>query len=478
MTKTLYWYDFEAGGANPRVDRPSQFAGIRTDEQLNIISEPLVEYCQLAPDYLPHPEACLITGITPQKQRREGLIEAEFAALIHAQFSTPGTTIAGYNNLRFDDEMTRFMLYRNFYDPYAYSWQNDNSRWDLVDLVRACYALRPDGIEWPQVDDKVSFKLELLSQANGIAHTQAHDAMSDVYATIGMAQRIKQAQPRLYDYYYQKRRKSAVAQLLDEALVQAKPLVHISAHYGTEQGNVTWVLPLAHHPSQANTVIAWRLDNDPNDWRTHSPEAIREALYTRKADLQEQGITRPGLVTISTNKCPFIAPASTLEASRAETFGLDWATAMQARQTLIDNHELRDNLLQVFQLAEPPAPMDDDVDAALYSGPFFSQQAKSQMEMIRGSHPDQLGSLALPWDDARLPEMLFRYRARNFGHTLSHAEQQKWRRFCQERLMHGYRGGLSVDDFVLKLEHLAEVNQQNSRNMAILKALAEYIQSL
>ena len=479
MNKTLYWYDFESGGANPRADRPSQFAGLRTDEDLNIIGEPLVEYCQLSPDYLPHPEACLITGITPQKQLRSGLPEFEFARLIHNQLAQPGTTAVGYNNVRFDDEMTRFMLYRNFYDPYAWSWQNQNSRWDLVDLVRACYALRPEGIEWPQLDGVVTFKLDQLSVANNIEHAQAHDALSDVHATIGMARLIKQAHPRLYDFYYSRRRKATVQQMLDEAMVQVKPLVHVSAMYGSQQGNVSWIIPIAHHPLQANAVIVWRLDKDPTAWLNSDVETIRGLLYSSKHDLLEQGLERPGLMTITTNKCPFIAPLTTLSHERAEYFGLSWEQAQTHLTTLVNNPSLRELLLQVYNASsDEQGAIKDDVDVALYSGPFFSEQAKSQMAMIRDSAPEQLASLDLPWDDERLAEMLFRYRARNFPHTLSHPEQLRWRQFCHERLTQGSQYHLSLDEFILKLEQLAHEQQQNQRNMTIIKSLADYIQSL
>lgn len=479
MNKTLYWYDFESGGVNPRADRPTQFAGLRTDEALNIIGEPLVEYCQLSPDYLPHPQACLITGITPQKQQHSGLPEYEFARLIHQQLAQPGTTTVGYNNIRFDDEMTRFMLYRNFYDPYAWSWQNQNSRWDLVDLVRACYALRPEGIEWPQIDGQVSFKLDQLSVANNIEHAQAHDALSDVHATIGMARLIKNAQPRLYDFYYSRRRKAMVQQMLDEAMVQAKPLVHVSAMYGSQQGNVSWVVPIGHHPQQANAVIAWRLDKDPAQWLNSDSETMRTLLYTSKQALLEQGAEKPGLVTITTNKCPFIAPLSTLSNERAEHFGLAWAQAQEHLHTLLNNPALREHLLQVFNTKkENIEPAKEDVDLALYSGPFFSEQAKSQMAMIRESSAEHLTSLDLPWDDERLPEMLFRYRARNFSHTLTHSEQLRWRQFCQQRLTQGSQHHLSLDEFILQLEQLAHEQQQNQRNMNIIKSLADYIQNL
>jgi exodeoxyribonuclease-1 len=56
----------------------------------------------------------------------------------------------GYNSLRFDDEVTRNTLYRNLYSPYDREWQNGNSRWDIIDMVRACHDLRPEGIVWPR----------------------------------------------------------------------------------------------------------------------------------------------------------------------------------------------------------------------------------------------------------------------------------------------------------------------------------------
>jgi len=198
---TLYWHDYETFGIDPKRDRPVQFAGIRTDEALNIIGAPLVIYCQPANDFLPSPQACMITGISPQLALKEGVNEAEFISRIHAEFARPGTCTVGYNNIRFDDEFTRYTLYRNFYDPYAREWQNGNSRWDIIDLLRVTRALRPAGINWPERDDgQSSFRLEELSKANNIAHDAAHDALSDVLATIEVARLIKARQPVQTDF--------------------------------------------------------------------------------------------------------------------------------------------------------------------------------------------------------------------------------------------------------------------------------------
>lgn len=113
----------------------------------------------------------------------------------------PGTIGVGYNTIRFDDEITRFMFWRNLMDPYAREWQNQCGRWDLLDVVRMAYALRPDGIVWPKKEDgSPSFKLEHLSQANGLAHEAAHDALSDVRATIALARLLRDRQPKLFEF--------------------------------------------------------------------------------------------------------------------------------------------------------------------------------------------------------------------------------------------------------------------------------------
>jgi len=259
---SFYWHDYETFGTDPARDRPVQFAGIRTDEALNIIGEPLSIFCKPADDVLPQPEACLVTGITPQIAMEKGVIEANFIHQIHEQLSQPGTCGVGYNSIRFDDEVTRYTLYRNFYDPYAREWQNSNSRWDIIDMVRLTYALRPQWIEWPmREDDKPSFRLEELTLANGIKHEAAHDAMSDVYATLAMAKLIRGKQKKLYDYVFEHRNKRLVLQQLN--LKEMKPVLHVSGMFPGEYGCLAMVVPLAQHPTNKNGIIVYDLRHDP-----------------------------------------------------------------------------------------------------------------------------------------------------------------------------------------------------------------------
>lgn len=471
---TILWHDYETWGISPKLDKPSQFAGIRTDYDLNIVGEPEMFYCQPPQDYLPHPEACLVTGITPQKALQEGLTEAEFADRIHTLFTQPNTCVAGYNNIRFDDEVTRYLLYRNFYDPYAREWQNGNSRWDIIDMVRACYALRPEGIEWPVNDDGVvSFRLELLTKANGINHEAAHDAMSDVYATIAMAKLIKEKQPKLYDFIFNLKNKKQVLELID--VYNMTPIVHTSSKVSSAHGCTSWFAPIGYHPTNKNAVIAIDLARDPQPLFDLTSEQIKERLYTRHDELEEGELPIP-VKLIHVNKCPIVAPAKTLLPENAARLDIPRETCLANLAKLKKNTEIRDKLTDVFAQSYDNDTV-VDAEQSLYGGSFFSHGDKAQMEILHQISPEQLASHPFEFQDTRLPTLLFRYRARNYPYTLSSDEQYKWKNYCENKLQYGEAGLLSVDEFIMKIENLALEHENNPEKMKVLKALYQYVQA-
>lgn len=466
---TFVFHDYETFGIHPGIDRPAQFAGIRTDQDLNPVGEPMMFYCRLPTDYLPDPLSCMITGITPQKANQLGVCEAEFIGRIHQEFSTPGSCILGYNNIRFDDEFTRHTLYRNYYDPYAYSWQNGNSRWDLLDVVRACYALRPEGVNWVfDEEGKPSFRLELLTQANGIAHQNAHDALADVYATIGIAKLIRDAQPKLFNYLFELRNKNKVKALID--VINMKPLVHVSGMFSAFQGCVSWVSPVAWHPVNQNAVIVVDLARDLSPLIELSADEIRERLYTRKEDLGELLPVPVKLVHI--NKCPVLAPAATLSEQRADELGIDRARCRISLDQLRQHPEIREKLTQIFAAErEHVEAISRDAELSLYEG-FFNDNDKSSMELVRAATPEQLASTRFNFVDRRLSDLLFRYRARNFPASLLPEEQRRWQQHCADYLMK------RADGYTLQLEQLYEQYANDSERLSIIKALAIYLQSL
>jgi len=436
MSTTLYWHDYETFGVDPRRDRPTQFAGLRTDEALNEVGEPLVIYCKPAQDVLPHPEACLLTGITPQLAVAKGVLEPEFVARIHAELAQPGTCGVGYNTLRFDDEVTRNALYRNFYDPYAREWQHGNSRWDLIDLVRMTYALRPDGIKWPLHDDgRPSFRLEDLAAANGIGHESAHDALSDVHATIALARLIRDRKPRLYDWLFQLRNKRRAAEQLD--LVGHRPVLHTSRMYPSEIGCTTLIMPLVGEPGNNNSVLVYDLRQDPGPFMELDQDGLRDRLFTRAEDLPE-GVERLPVKSVKINKCPALAPQKTLDEAAIERIAIDLDACARHWELLCANEDFMRRVARAYTSREF-SPV-GDVDLALYEG-FLNDEDRPLLANVRDASPQELAQTCFEFHDKRLPELLFRYRARNWPETLSTEEAQRWEQFRQHRIQDDDGGG-------------------------------------
>lgn len=466
---TFLWHDYETFGAFPQLDRPAQFAALRTNAALEPVGEPLNWYCKPAVDVLPHPIASLITGITPQEAQKKGLVEAEFAAKIHGEMMEPNTCSVGYNSIRFDDEFSRNLFYRNFYDPYEREYKNSNSRWDLIDLARMCYALRPEGIEWPQREDGMpSFKLEHLSAANNIQHEGAHEALSDVLATIGLARIIRDQQPRLYDWALRMRDQQHVKQLLNPA--QPQPVLHTSSRIPASRGCTTLAMPLSVYPDRNKSVIVYDLMTDPEPLITASAEDIAELVFTSAKDLPD-GVERIPLKAIHCNHVPMVAPAATLKGVDCKRIGLDPELCFKhAEKIKTSLPVIRNKVMDVFR----PHPFTEvhDPDHMIYAGGFFSSSDRTLMDKVRTTSSDKLMQNNWPFSDSRLDEMLFRYRARNFPDSLSAPEEAQWQKDRLARLSTPTDARqLSVETFSLEISAAREANKQDGHAQNILDQL-------
>lgn len=475
MTHTFLWHDYETFGVNTRRARPAQFAAIRTDAELNPLGEPIMLYCQPANDFVPDPQSCLITGITPQECLQKGLPEHQFAAQIEQALAWPGTVGVGYNTIRFDDEITRFMFWRNLIDPYGREWQNDCGRWDLLDVVRTAYALRPEGIKWPlNAEGKPSFKLTDLTAANGLAHESAHDALSDVHATIALARLIKIAQPKLFDFCFGLHKKDRVlAELgLPTTLTHVKPFLHISGMFAPERGCVALMWPLAMRPGNKNELLAWDLAFDPSELANLNAEQIRQRLFTKTADLPE-GMSRLPVKSVHLNKSPMVmSKLKVLSAEMAQRWGLDVAVQLQHAEKARDLPDMSAIWVDVFK-REVVGPV--DVDEDLYGG-FVGNSDRRRLNDLRQRTPAELATARPVFDDARLGELLWRYRARNFPQSLSAEELQRWDVHRAARLFDGEGGATTMDQLFEELDKLAETADE--RGEAILGALYDYAEAI
>jgi len=464
---SFLWHDYETFGRVPSRDWPAQFAGVRTNAQLEEVEPPTVHFCRPPRDRLPDPESCLITGLVPQVCENRGLPEHAFAAEIERALSVPGTVGAGYNSMRFDDEVTRFLFWRNLLDPYAREWRNECGRWDLLDTVRCAYALRPEGIEWPRgADGRVSFRLELLTAANGLDHGSAHEALSDVRATIALARLLRTRQPRLWDFCVSLRRKDKVA----EQLVAGRPLLHVSGRYPVERGCIAVVWPFAPHPSHRNEVIVWDLMHDPEELMSMNAQEVRARLFVRDDELPPDRKRLP-LKTVHLNRAPVvIRHIDTLTDERAQHWGIDKAAIWRHAQTAA---RIGGDLAGLWP-GVYDRPREDrlpvDVDEDLYGG-FLEDRDRAALQRARDAAAADAPQDMPTFGDTRLEELVFRYRARNFPLSLSAHDHDRWQAHCRTRLLDG-QGSIGLADFQDRLDRLSE--GADDRGLDILGALSDW----
>lgn len=483
---SLLWLDYETFGANPRCDRPAEFAAVRTDWALNEIEAPVRWHCQPAPDYWPDPVACLVTGITPEQCQAQGLSEEAFAAHIEAILGRAGTISVGYNSMKFDDEVTRFLLWRTLREPYAREWQNGCGRWDLLPVVRMLHALRPQSLTWPKRDDGsglTSFKLDRLSAANGIAHEHAHSALSDVRATLALARRIREVNPRLFEFALNLRNKQ---QVLCEMGLASKPdqadegytpstqnavlgrgwawrgsaFLHVSGQINAAHGHLAVMFPIAAHPSNSNEIICWDLRHDPSELLELDAQTIRTRLFTR-AEAMPEGTQRLPIKTIHINQSPMvIGKLAVLQAPEAERWAIDKARVNAHIHAAQQLEHARSDWAELWSAVYAPnlARRAPDVEAGLYAGGFVSNGDRRRLQQWRSLEPAARSAQPLPtFDDARLGELAWRWQARNWPEALSETERERWQQFCAQRLLDGSgSGGRGAEQFFAQLDDLAE----------------------
>ncbi|MBN2049795.1 MAG: exodeoxyribonuclease I [Spirochaetales bacterium] len=474
MAQTLLWYDLETFGTHPQWDRIAQFAAIRTNNKFEQVGTEENFYCRLSPDYLPHPEACLVSRITPQEVNERGLPERNFTARVHALVSEPGTCVVGFNNLRFDDEFLRALLYRNFFDPYKREYENGNTRWDIMDLVRMARDLRPEGIEWPADEEgKPLFKLELLTKANGLSHENAHDALSDVWATIALAKLIHKKQEKLFRYYFKLRKKEEVRSLLN--LQDPKPVVHTSGMFTSVPGCTTLVYPVSAHPTNPNVIITYDLRQDPSDWIDADVEEIRYRVFTRREELDPE--TRIPLKGVHVNRVPAIAPLNTLPGDRAKILGIDIGTCLRHADILKSRTDLIQKVRSVYTEAERHEPRDPELQ--IYSGDFFPDEDREVFSVIRNSAPEELLTGRFEMHDPRGPELLWRYIGRNYPEHLSEGDRARWKSFCASRLLTPEpKGALDISTYLRDVRNRLSRVDTPAADKKILKKLLDYGEEL
>lgn len=474
MSSGFFYYDLETSGFNPKEARIMQFAGQRTDLQLRTIGEPHNYLIKLGDDVLPDPDAVLVTGITPQMTIADGMSEAEFLKIFSTDIATPDTIFVGYNTVRFDDEFIRYILYRNFYDPYEWQWQDGRSRWDILDVVRMTRALRPKGIKWPfDTNGNPTNRLELITSLNGLDHANAHDALSDVNATIAVARLIRKHQPKLFDFLLGMRTKKSVMDLVSAG----KPFVYTSGKYPSEFEKTTVVGVLGDHP-QGQGALVFDLRHDPEQFVDFDASELAAAMSRRN---DEPGPRLP-VKSLKYNRCPAVAPLGVLDEECHKRLSLDASiymnnyTKLQKVQKKLAKGvgsalQLLDKDFQTRLLESP-----QDVDGKLYDG-FFDSADKAQMGRVRNVSFEEIDKLSVEFHDPRLSELLPLYKARNFYKYMNDADRAFWEEFRERKLLGGGETSRAAKYFA-RLAELVKKPDLTGEQQYILEELQLYGQSV
>lgn len=461
MAQSFLFYDLETFGLDSKADRIAQVAMVRTDMQLRVIQDPVVMLCAIAPDYLPSPSSCLVTGITPQKTLRDGICEFDFISRINREFMVPDTVVLGFNNIAFDDEFIRNCLYRNLMDPYEREWMNGCSRWDVLDLVRAVHDFRPEGISFlhRKENGATSFRLVHLTEDNGIPQEGAHDALVDVYATINVAKLIRQKQPALFDFYFNHRSKRSLNSMLDT--LRGTPVMYTCQFFTNEHGSSRPVCPISLDRSRANTVVCFDLTKDA------------------RTLLDAEDVWN-GLVRITTNRCPFIAPITIL--SKVEEVQRRLAIDMELMQSNLDF--IHHNRAAILERLEPLMEMKSQTDANLdpdlriYADSFYSDNDRANMKLINSFPPQRRLRAGLHFDSEKVPKLLFRQVARNWPEVLGENERLLWKNYCATRLIQPFGRNPGYNAYMREIADGLESMGTDARSKLTLVALREYGQQL
>ncbi len=459
--RTFFFYDLETSGFSARYDRIMQFAGQRTNDELEPIGQPVNLLVKLTDDILPSPGAVLTTHITPQMTVADGISEADFCRYFLEQVATPDTTILGYNSTRFDDEFIRHTLWRNFHDPYQWAWAEGRDRWDLLDVTRLVRALRPEGINWPtkrvaETDQLITtVNLVDMAKCNGFENDNAHDALADVKALISLARLLRQSQPTMWRYLLDHHDKHSILNIITPG--QPKPFVYASGRYSSSYQKTTVATVIAEGRTP-NSYLVWDLRYDPVDFTSLSEAEILSNLTADRATRRQDNFVPVPIKELSINKCPAVAPLGVLDSASEVRISLSRAEVMKHYHQLNSQAGLIKRLTKVWR-KRPAFPPAGDVEGKLYDS-FTPKSDQTKIRLVAAADSTSLADLHPNFTDERLDELLFRYKARQYPASLSESEEERWRKFRRaklERELPAYLSELSklanssaADQFILE----------------------------
>lgn len=503
--QTFTWYDTETSGIDHEYDQIYQFASVKTDANLNIIpnSEKNLN-CKPRIDVIPQPGAFLTHMIDIDMLVKEGMSEFELTRMIANEFmSNSNNMVSGYNTIGFDDEVVRRLMFRNMRDPYSHEWMEGNGRFDSYKMIQMIYALKPEMLTWRKNDKgSHSLKLEHLVEDNGlldIGH-QAHDALSDVYATIALTKHLKEDNPRLFDYAMKLTDKRNVSSVLFNNYDVAKrtPIVDVNTIYGGGKKYSSILLPIIGDVKNSSKVLCVDLTKDPTDLFGMSSKDINKYLFTKREELEAHAPRVPA-AGIAINKMPMVMQLkpNTLNNEQADRMDVDLDQVEANRQKVVDHIAKDPKFIERFQAgftSEMRTDNERDSFGTLYtSANFFSDSDKNtrailtQKESVDDNSDYKIKTCdvhaeALKTDDKKrqLDLMLRAKWTNNFGSLLkeggySPVEFDKWMDFLNKSLFSGDLGA-TFEDFDKEIVRYKTEKALSEEEIDILAKIEKHVQ--
>jgi exodeoxyribonuclease I len=254
---SFVFFDTETTGLKAGFDQILQFAAVRTDANLNEVDR-FEMRCRMLPHVLPHPSALKVNRL-PMERLADVNLPTHYAMVSHIQrtlLSWSPAVFVGFNSIRFDEEMLRHALFQCLYPAYLTS-NNKNCRADALSLLMAASTASPTQLSVPLgAEDRPTFRLHAVAEANGIAQVQAHDALSDALITLGLCRLIRDRAPELWQGFVRFSNKATVADFVDseEGFV-------LTEFFGGQAFHKP-VVCLGLDPDQNNGRLCLRLDGD------------------------------------------------------------------------------------------------------------------------------------------------------------------------------------------------------------------------
>ncbi|MDA8561631.1 exonuclease domain-containing protein [Gammaproteobacteria bacterium] len=436
--QTFLFYDIESTGLNKSFDQVLQFAGIRTDKDLNEIERYELKV-KLNPDIIPSPFATITHRISV-KNNQDNISEYEAIKKIHSWINQPNTKSLGYNTLGFDDEFLRFSFFKNLLPPYSHQYANNCGRLDLYPMTAMYYLFKNEILNWPKIENKISLKLEQLNNANNLAKGQAHDAMVDVEATLKLAREFKK-ESKMWDYligFFNKNEDIARSNLLKNS-----PALYFNGYLGHDNNFQCPVIFLGQHKYYKNQSIWLRLDS------TKLIETTQETIQNTTQIIRK----KPG-------EPGFLLPIKKRY--------LNYLTKERLDQTEINELWLKNNSETLKAIASYhtnfiyPTYQNVDIDSSLYLNGFKNSNEEKFCRDFHKAPDKEKTKIIDKAPNQNLKKQAIRILGRNFPENLSQAQLKEFNIYLKDI------NPLNEIDTIIDF--------QNNKKLTIDKALQQIIE--